>query len=245
MNTESDCTSTPRTCPCNEKAAVFLNGECDLPPDFFRKTTFYNDFDFFCADGGANIALKFGIIPTAVIGDMDSITHSNRRKLEKLSKFIVYPADKEQSDGELLLDFLEKQGYAMIHIFAATGGRLDQTLFNIQLLQKHEQCRIITKNEEIFFIRSGSVITHKIDCLASLIPTTPKVCGVSLEGFKFNLKSADLNYASTLTLSNMIISDQAYVYYREGGLLLVLAKQPEKGNTSIPGKLKLIKGKRA
>ena len=231
--------------PCNERAVVFLNGECDLSPDFFRKSTFYADFDFFAADGGANIALKYGIIPSLVLGDMDSITAGNRRKLEKLSRFVVVPPEKEKSDGQLLIEYLTGQGYNDIHLFAATGGRIDQTLFNLQLLSEFPQCRIISKNEETGFIPSGTVISGRCGCRASFVPLTPAVKGLTLDGFRYELKKAEIKFGSTLTLSNVIISENAKVTYNEGGLLLVIARKPEAKAVRQPARLQLIKGKRA
>ncbi len=229
--------------PCNERAVVFFNGECDLPADFFRKSSFYADFDYFAADGGANIALKYGIIPAAVIGDMDSITAANRRKLEKLSKFITFPVEKEKSDGQLTLEYLAEQGYSEIHIFAATGGRLDQTLFNLQLLEANRQCRIMTRHEEIFSPVSGCIIKNRSGCRASLLPVTTTVKGLALEGFKYELTQSDINYGSTLTLSNVIIADNAKVSFREGGLLLVVSRKAESRAAKQPARLRLIKGK--
>ncbi len=236
--------ATPRILPCNERAVVFFNGECDLAPDFFRKSSFYAEFDFVATDGGANIALRYGVIPAAVIGDMDSITASNRRKLEKLSRFVIHPVEKEKSDGQLALEFLLEQGYNDIHIFAATGGRIDQTLFNLQLLSRFPQCRIITDSEEITAVVSGSVLHQLAGCRASLIPTTPEVKGLTLEGFKYNLAKANIKYGSTLTLSNVIISDRAKISFQEGGLILVVSRTPEFSFGRQATGLKLIKGKK-
>ncbi|MBU1105523.1 MAG: thiamine diphosphokinase [Candidatus Riflebacteria bacterium] len=211
----------PRPHVCNLKAVVFLNGEFDLPSDYFKVTKDYDIFDFFCADGGANLAVKLGIIPQLVIGDMDSISIQTRRKLEKRSQFIELPADKDISDAEALLDLLNSQGYSEIHIFAATGGRLDQTIFNLQLLQKFAQARIITRNEEISFLEKSSCISDKTGCRASLIPLSGSVTGLTLTGFQYNLKNCVIKSGSTLTLSNVIISDSATVSYQKGALLLI------------------------
>ncbi len=229
--------------PCNERAALFFNGECDLPGDFFRKNSLYAAFDFFAADGGANQAMKFGICPQAVIGDMDSITTVNRRKLEKISRFIIHPIEKEKSDGQLALEYLIDLGYSEIHIFAATGGRVDQAFFNLQLLPGRPQCRIITKSEEIFFVPGKSVITQRNGCRASFIPMGSIVKSLTLEGFKYNLEKTDVTSGSTLTLSNVIMSDKAKITYLEGSLLMVVTRKPEAKSTRSPARLHLIKGK--
>ncbi|MDD3146227.1 MAG: thiamine diphosphokinase [Candidatus Riflebacteria bacterium] len=244
MASSNQNNSSPKILPCNERAVVFFNGECDLPVDFFRKNSFYNDFDFFAADGGANISLKYGVIPTAVIGDLDSISAATLRKLEKICRFINFPTEKDKSDGQLTLEYLTGQGYTEIHVFAATGGRLDQTLFNLQLLDDNRHCRIITRYEEIFAIESGAVIHNRNGCRASLVPTTPRVENLNLEGFRYDLADADINYGSTLTLSNVIISENAKVSFREGGLLLVVSRKADSKAAKQPSGLRLIKGKK-
>jgi thiamine pyrophosphokinase len=235
--------TTPSILPCNVKAAVFLNGECDLPGDYFRKRPEYQDFDFFCADGGADIALKFSIIPMAIVGDMDSISNSAQKKLQSLSRFIKVPSEKDKSDGELLLEMLGREGYQEVHIFAATGGRIDQTLFNIQLLQKYTQAKIITRIEEMYCIGPTAMIENKSGHRASLIPLSENVAGLTTEGFKYNLALTDINSASTLTLSNVIISDIARVTYHSGRLLMVLSVGSE-ANSLGNHSLKLIKGRK-
>lgn len=228
----------------NIRAAVFFNGECDLPDNFFKENTCYAEFDFFCADGGADIAARFNIIPLLILGDMDSISTGNRRRFEKTSKFIVFDAEKDKSDGEQLLEYLQGERYQEIHIFSATGGRIDQTLFNIQLLCKFEQATIITSHEEISLVTPGSTIENRQGCRASLIPASPVVKRVQTSGFKYEIRNLDVKFASTLTLSNVIISDAAEVNYSEGRLLLVVSRDKSFIKPSKSQKLKLIKGKK-
>lgn len=106
----------------SQPALAFLNGSCDLPKDYFEKQTKYHNFCVFAADGGANIALSYGIMPHTVIGDMDSLTPGSRKILEQNNcQFITFPPEKNKTDGELLLDFLAKNSFNPIHLFAATG----------------------------------------------------------------------------------------------------------------------------
>jgi len=215
---------TPRPLPCSERAVVLLNGEYDLSPDFFRLNREYETFDFFCADGGANLAVRLGIVPQLVMGDMDSINIQTRRQLERQCRFIELPVDKDISDAEALLNMLNDQRYTEIHIFAATGGRLDQTMFNLQLLRRFPQARIVTRDEEISFVEKSCNINGKAGCRASLLAISDYVTGLSLEGFKFNLRNSRIESGSTLTLSNVIIGSSARVKYDEGAMLLVVER---------------------
>jgi thiamine pyrophosphokinase len=215
---------TPQTQACSERAAVLLNGEYTLSPDFFRLNKEYETFDFFCADGGANLAVKLGIVPLMVVGDMDSITIQTRRRLERVCRFVELPADKDVSDAEALLKILEAENYREIHLFAATGGRIDQTLFNLQLLSRFPQARIITLGEEIFHLPKAGCVSGKSGCRASLISLSEQVTGLTLTGFRFNLSNQLIQSGSTLTLSNIIVSDKACISYDNGSLLMVVER---------------------
>lgn len=215
---------TPRPLPCNERAVVLLNGEYDLSPDFFRLNKEYETFDFFCADGGANLAVRLGIVPQLVMGDMDSISIQTRRRLERLCRFVELPVEKDISDSEALLKMLNEQRYNDIHIFAATGGRLDQTMFNLQLLRRFPQARIVTRDEEISFVEKSCSINGKAGCRASFLAISDFVTGLTLEGFKFNLRNSRVESGSTLTLSNVIMSNSARVKYDEGAMLLIVER---------------------
>ncbi len=219
-----DAGQTPRPLTCCVRAVVLLNGVYDLPANFFKLNREYDSFDFFCADGGANLAVKLGIVPQLVMGDMDSISTQTRRRLENLCQFIELPADKNVSDTEALLKMLDEQGYSNIHLFAATGGRLDQTMFNLQLLCRFPQARIITRDEEIIPLEKSNKINGKTGCRASLLAISTVVTGLSLTGFSYNLHKRDIESGSTLTLSNVIISDSAVVSYDQGSLLLIVER---------------------
>lgn len=221
---KKDSGQTPRPLTCSVRAVVLLNGDYDLSNDFFKLNREYDSFDFFCADGGANLAVKLGIVPQLVMGDMDSISIQTRRHLENLCQFIELPADKDVSDAEALLTRLDEQGYNDIHLFAATGGRLDQTMFNLQLLCRFPQTRIITRDEETSNLGKSSKISGKAGRRASILATSAVVTGLSLSGFKFNLHNRNIESGSTLTLSNVIISDSAVVSYDQGSALLIVER---------------------
>jgi thiamine pyrophosphokinase len=91
------------------------------------------------ADGGARHALACGRPPHLVIGDMDSIPPAIRTELETQgTKFLAFPAAKDETDLELALLHAAAEGATDILVAGALGGRLDQTLANVQLLARPE-----------------------------------------------------------------------------------------------------------
>jgi thiamine pyrophosphokinase len=206
-----------------KQAAAFLNGDCDLPEHYFNTRFNPEDFVFYAADGGADTALKFGLTPCAVLGDMDSISTSAYRQLKAAgSDFIVFSADKDKTDTELLLEYLTDKNYAKIILFAATGYRIDQTLINIQLLQKFPNARIINAKEEMFCIDREFTINNKSGCRISFIALNSVVKDFSLKGFRYEVDSILLKQASSLTISNVVTSDSARVSFSTGNVLVII-----------------------
>lgn len=84
-----------------------------------------------CCDGAADEIIANGIIPSVIIGDMDSISHVNRLKYNDM---IIQVNDQDTNDQTKAIEYCIKQGYFDITILGATGKREDHTLGNISLL---------------------------------------------------------------------------------------------------------------
>lgn len=206
-------------------AAVFLNGTPELDKDFFcLPENDYSSFNFYCADGGANHAIKLGIKPIAVLGDLDSISSETLAQLGPDTKLIRFPVDKDKTDSELLLEYLYDKGYRNIHIFAATGGDTDHLLANIFLLLRFPGCKIINCKETIVIADKHTQILGCKNHKLSLIPLSNVVQSLSISGCKFNLDNVDVFRGSSLTMSNTINSDIAELNFKTGKLLMVISK---------------------
>ena len=118
-------------------AVIFANGEMS-DPAIIRSMLRPDDW-IIAADGGARHALACGRPPHLVIGDMDSIPTGIRAELETQgTEFLAFPAAKDETDLELALLHAAAEGATDILVAGALGGRLDQTLANIQLLARPE-----------------------------------------------------------------------------------------------------------
>lgn len=99
-----------------------------------------------CCDGAANEYISRGGMPTAIVGDGDSIDPRHRLLLHRM---------EEQDDNDLTkaVHYLREQGITEINILGATGKREDHTLANISLLIEYLkegiEVRMFT-NEGIF-----------------------------------------------------------------------------------------------
>jgi thiamine pyrophosphokinase len=175
-----------------------------------------------------------GLTPDVVVGDMDSLDPGLRAELEAADvRFVVHPTRKDETDLELALQLAIAEGADEIEILAMLGGRLDQSLANLLLVAQAEwapaRVQVTEGNQTAWPVRGGQETTIKGACgdLLSLVPLSPLVIGVTLEGVEWPLDAATLRFGSTLTVSNTLTATMARLSVKEG-LILVVHRSSEK-----------------
>jgi len=210
------------------KALLILNGDLDLDEceimEIIKKE---NIEKIIAVDGGANNTRKVNLIPDIIIGDLDSITKENENYYQdKNVKFIKHPIEKDQTDSEIAVDFCKEHYLKEIFFAAALGGRIDQQIANINLLEYVEdlklKAKIISKNIEIALIPGTKVFKNKKNYRLSLIPQSKVVEKVRISGCKYNLASRDIYRAQTRGISNKIENNRAQVDFESGLLIYIL-----------------------
>ncbi|AMV61430.1 Thiamin pyrophosphokinase [Pediococcus damnosus] len=114
-------------------------------------------------DRGALILIKNHIRPQLAVGDFDSMTVQELVEVKKnCSEIIQVNPVKDDTDTELALASAFEQLHAdEVHLYGATGGRLDHLLSNIFMLLKPkfnqyvEQVKIIDRQNCIYFFNAG------------------------------------------------------------------------------------------
>ena len=208
-------------------AWIFANG--DLPdPERLRARLRLGDA-FFAADGGQHHLARLGLRPERVIGDLDSLNAAEVRQLEADGVALErYPVDKDETDLELALNRAIQEGYAIIRIVGALGGRLDQTLGNLFLLQRSDlaglDVRLEDGSEEVFLIRERCEVAGAPGDTLSLLPLGGAAHGVTTVGLKYPLKGETLYPEKTRGISNVMLAESAAVSL-EGGVLVCVHRR--------------------
>ncbi|RAK04075.1 thiamine diphosphokinase [Halanaerobium saccharolyticum] len=211
-----------------KRVLLILNGELDLDKNNLKQIIKKQEIDKIIAvDGGANKTRELNILPDLIIGDLDSITKNNKKFYRKKDlEMIEYPVEKDQTDSEIAVDYCLKNGFEELYLTAALGGRIDQQLANLNLLeyiyQLNLKARIISKKNEIALIDSKKQFDNKKGFRLSLIPQTKVVKGLSIRGCKYNLESQDIERSKSRGISNLIENDWAEVSLEAGLLIYVL-----------------------
>jgi thiamine pyrophosphokinase len=214
-----------------KRAVIFVNGTL-ADADAVNQRLRPDDW-LVAADGGLNVMKSIGLHPHLLIGDLDSVNPSDVIELQSAGVEIrKYPVEKDETDLELALLVAASAGYKSIWLVAALGGRLDQTLANINLLLLPEladrDVRLFDGMEEVFLIRDKVTIHGQPGEIVSLIPLQWPVTGITTRGLKYPLKGETLYPERSRGISNCLQGKTARVQVESGGLLCIHThKRPE------------------
>ncbi len=172
------------------------------------------------ADGGADIALRCGIRPDLIVGDLDSVSPSTLRffasaEVKKVSR-------QDNTDLEKSLDELLARDVDEVDILGLTGKRIDFTLGNLSVLWNYTRnlrlC-IHGKGWRAFPVESRIRLKARRGTTVSIIPFG-ECRGVTLQGLKYPLRQAAL-HVGQIGVSNVVRSSPFTVSLKRGRLLLI------------------------
>ncbi|MBN2634497.1 MAG: thiamine diphosphokinase [Bacteroidales bacterium] len=115
-----------------KKAVVVADGTFpvhEIPLGYLREAE-----HIVCCDGSAEKLIEAGMLPEAIIGDMDSLS---RETAEKFAGRIFRDENQENNDLTKAVEWCRKSGYNDITILGATGRREDHSIGNISLLAEY------------------------------------------------------------------------------------------------------------
>lgn len=205
------------------RALVICNGE--MPPRKILSELLKEKPFIVCADGGANKARAFGIVPHCIIGDLDSITEKTRRAFRTVQ--IIHDPDQYSTDLEKALDFVLKKKIRKAVVIGATGKRTDHTASNFSILRKyHERMNIsfVDTYCDIRVITRHTVFEAPLGQIISLAPLG-KCSGITTEGLKYPLKNDSLEVGVNEGESNIAISSPVKISVKKGSLLLFVVRK--------------------
>jgi thiamine pyrophosphokinase len=200
-----------------KRALILANG---YPPSkrLFRKYLASADW-FICADGGANIAVRFGCAPNLIIGDFDSVRKETLRVFSNVE--IKKLKDQNSTDLEKALTASIRKKCTEIVVLGATGGRLDHAIGNLSALAKFSRkttIKFIDDTGEYIPVGHTLEITLPVGTSISLLPLS-RCNGIVTRGLKWNLNNESLQFGIRESTSNSVVSSQVTIKVRSGYLI--------------------------
>jgi thiamine pyrophosphokinase len=206
------------------KAVIFAGG---CIGDYSRMEKYLSGASLIiCADSGIRHAFRMGIIPHLIVGDMDSTSEEDKKKIEyyKIKK-LSFPKEKDFTDTELALEVALQEGADEAVLLGGLGDRPDHSLANVLLMVSFKkrglELTLAGKNWEMFLVDGKRKIKGQKGQILSLLPVTPKVTGIKTSGLYYPLRDETLLMGTSRGISNVFIDDEAVVEIKEGMLIAV------------------------
>lgn len=175
------------------------------------------------ADAGLETARKIGIEPNLVVGDFDSLGYT-----PKAAEVRKLPTEKDVTDMVEAVDAGLERGCDEFWLYGATGGRLDHTLANIQLI-----AQLSKSGKKAFIFGNGFFLTAitsttvringRVGGTVSIFSLTDRSEGVTLRGLKYPLENHTLLNTFALGVSNEFADKTAEISVGNGTLLIYSA----------------------
>ncbi|MGG0643612.1 thiamine diphosphokinase [Sporosarcina gallistercoris] len=185
---------------------------------------------FIGADRGTLQLLDAGIVPSAAVGDFDSVSEEEMKRIESSGCFIERRStEKDETDTELALNLAYSWNPERIILTGVTGGRLDHMFSAVQLLVRnagdHKSTQLILANRqnELILLREGTYHFEKNEQFPylSFYSVTEEVKALTLTGVKYEVFSEDLHLGDTRFTSNEIVAPSCTISMQAGICLMV------------------------
>lgn len=176
------------------------------------------------ADAGLRRIEEKGIKPDLIAGDFDTLQY-----IPQGENVLRMPPEKDDTDMAVALKEGIRAGYTTFHIYCGTGGRIDHTIANLQLLaylSARGMRGFLFDKDSVFtvFENTGLAFDKIEDGYVSVFSWSERSTGVYLKNLKYELHDAVLTNSFPLGVSNEFIGKKSRITVECGTLLVNFPK---------------------
>ncbi len=186
---------------------------------FFQR----NSFDtLLCADGGADSALRLGLTPDYIIGDLDSLSKEAIKKFKNTSKILQYKR-QNYTDVEKCLKFVITNKFAEALLISVTGNRLDHTICNLGIVLKFFskiKLSLVAENSYLKHYTGDVRLKTQKGEIISLYGFDKKT-KITSKGLKYALINISLPFGEKESTSNVSTSNSIQLQIRKGIIFII------------------------
>ena len=173
-----------------------------------------SNFDEIIAvDSGVEHLFKLSLDPNTLIGDLDSISEKSLDKVKKNGvDIIAFNSNKDQTDFELALNYLEGVENSIIYIIGGESGEIDHLLSIFLLIPSKsffENIIWVYGDKKIIFRQKLKLNVKKMSKF-SIIPLSD-LSNLTIDGAEWNLENKNIQFGETTTLRNVANKDEINV----------------------------------
>ena len=179
--------------------------------------------EIIAVDSGVEHLLKLSLDPTTLIGDLDSISENSLDKVKKNGvDIIAFNSNKDQTDFELALNYLEEAEKSKVYIIGGESGEIDHLISIFLLIPSKsffENIIWLYGDKKIIFRQKLELNIKKLTNF-SIIPLTD-LTNLSIDGAEWNLDNKNIQFGETLTLRNITNEEQLNIRCDKGVFALI------------------------
>ena len=179
--------------------------------------------EIIAVDSGVEHLFKLSLDPTTLIGDLDSISKKSLNKLKKSGvKILAFNSNKDQTDFELALNYLEEAEKSKVYIIGGESGEIDHLISIFLLIPSKsffENIIWLYGDKKIIFRQKIELNIKKLTKF-SIIPLSD-LTNLSIDGAEWNLDNKDIQFGETLTLRNSTNEEQLNIRCDKGVFALI------------------------
>ena len=171
------------------------------------------------ADSGADRLLRFGVVPEAVIGDMDSISDVARAEIPVERQHLV--AEQVTTDFDKALRLIRAP---LVLALGFAGARLDHGLaaFTTLIARAEQRCILIGPQDVAFAAPARLELALTPGEPLSLFPMAP-VTGRS-EGLEWPIAGISFAPDGMIGTSNRVVARRVVLEFDRRGMLVILPR---------------------
>ncbi len=211
-----------------ERVVIIANG--NIRNDDFHKKLLRADDYIICVNGGIRHAVRLGLRPQLLIGDLDSLDEDMRSLLASgQMRLKTHPAEKDFTDTHLAIDEALQMKPSEILLLGCIGNRIDHTMANLSLLLRCHRAgipaRLVDELNEVILI-SGETISLQGQPgeRFSLLPLSDYASGITIRGTKYQLNNETLEQGESRGISNEFSGSEASICIGTGYLLVIKSR---------------------
>lgn len=179
--------------------------------------------EIIAVDSGIEHLLNLSLDPNTLIGDLDSISKKSLDEVKKNGvKILAFNSNKDQTDFELALNYLEETEKSKVYIIGGESGEIDHLISIFLLIPSKsffENIIWLYGDKRIIFRQKLELNIKKLTKF-SVIPLTD-LTNLSIDGAEWNLDNKDIQFGETLTLRNNTNEEQLNIRCDKGVFALI------------------------
>ncbi len=179
--------------------------------------------EIIAVDSGIENLLNLSLDPNTLIGDLDSISKKSLDEVKKNGvKILAFNSNKDQTDFELALNYLEEAEKSKVYIIGGESGEIDHLISIFLLIPSKsffENIIWLYGDKRIIFRQKLELNIKKLTKF-SIIPLSD-LTNLSIDGAEWNLDNKDIQFGETLTLRNNTNEEQLNIRCDKGVFALI------------------------